>query len=67
MLLLDHTQSENLFRACTACPDTKIKILNHGPRVANGLDTDHGLLSVGPDLGRNCLKMLTVDKSRLDN
>ena len=27
-----NTQSEHLFRACTACPDTKIKILNHGPR-----------------------------------
>ena len=36
-----HTQSEHLFRVCTACPDTKIKILNHGPRVSNGLDTDH--------------------------
>ena len=29
------------FRACTACPDTKIKILNQGPRMSNGLDTDH--------------------------
>ena len=28
----ENTQSEHLFRACTACPDTKIKILNHGPR-----------------------------------
>ena len=36
-----NTQSEQLFRACTACPDTKIKILNHRPRVSNGLDTDH--------------------------
>ena len=36
-----NTQSEHLFGACTACPDTKIKILNHGPRVSNGLDTDH--------------------------
>ena len=31
-----NTQSEHLFRACTACPDTKIKILNHRPRVSNG-------------------------------
>ena len=36
-----NTQSEHLFRACTACRDTKIKILNHGHRVSNGLDTDH--------------------------
>ena len=36
-----NTQLEHLFRACTACPDTKFKILNHGPRVSNGLDTDH--------------------------
>ena len=33
-----NTQSEHLFRATTACPDTK---LNHEPRVSNGLDTDH--------------------------
>ena len=36
-----NTQSEHLCRGCTACPDIKIKILNHGPRVSNGLDTDH--------------------------
>ena len=36
-----NTHSEHLFRACNACPDTKIKILNHGPRVSNRLDTDH--------------------------
>ena len=36
-----NTQSEHLFKACTACPDTKINILNHGPRLSNGLDTDH--------------------------
>ena len=36
-----NTQSEHLFRVCTACPDTKIKLLNHRPRVSNGLDTDH--------------------------
>ena len=33
----------------------------------NGFDTDHGLLSVGPDLGPNYLQLLTADKSRLDN
>ena len=31
-VVTENTQSEHLFRACTACPDTKIKILNHGPR-----------------------------------
>ena len=36
-----NTQSEHLFRACTACRDTKMKILNQGPRVSNGLDIDH--------------------------
>ena len=50
-------------------PATNIKILNHGLRVlngldTNGLDTDHDWLSVGPDLGPNYLQLLTVDKSR---
>ena len=40
-VVTENTQSEHLFRACTACPDTKINILNYGPRVSNGLDTDH--------------------------
>ena len=30
--------------------------------VSDGLDTDHGWLSVGPDLGPNCLQMLIVGK-----
>ena len=41
MVVTGNTQPEHLFRACTACPDAKIKILNHRPRVSNGLDTDH--------------------------
>ena len=41
-----NTQSEHLFRACTDCPATKIKILNHGPECQT--------VSVGSDLGPNC-------------
>ena len=34
-------------------------------RASNGLDPDHDRRSVGPDLGPNCLQMLSADdKSR---
>ena len=34
-------------------------------RVSNGLDSDHGRRSVGPDLSQNCLQRLSADdKSR---
>ena len=35
-------------------------------RVANGLDPDQDQQSVGPDLGPNCLQMLSADDKSLD-
>ena len=41
------------------------KSFRNSIRVSNGLDTDQDRHNVGPDLGPNCLQMLSVDdKSR---
>ena len=48
-------------------PGYKDKYFKPRTQSVNDLVTDHNWLSVGPDLGPNCLQMLAVDKSRLGN